>query len=291
MTTHTNLSRAATYIEKEWQTPLRSTLVARKLAAKNPNVVGRGVQAVEMTTLSNMSVANIQYGIPSPDVNADELQETVSTVQVPVLYKQFRISRFKIDAYLREGRAFDTAVAQEAVYQVALLEDDYLINGWKQDGSDLKVNGFYNAAGNDYSTAKDFGTFGNAKDAVIGAKLLIELDNALSQSYNLVLNPAQYAELAAQYSATAGWEMDIVKRLLGPQGDVISTPRMADGKGLLMPVDPARKYVEYINPVDFTLIIGEDSRLPGWADYQGTVIDLIYPNVKIPNGLCKLSNI
>jgi uncharacterized linocin/CFP29 family protein len=291
MAVNVPLNRAATYIEKEWQTPLRQTLVARKLSVKNPNVYGRGVQAVETTTLSGMSTANIQYGIPSPDVDADELTETVATVQVPVIYKQFKVAREKIDAYLRDNRAFDTAVAQEAVYQCALLEDDYLLNGWKQDGTNLKVNGFYNAAGNDYSTSKDFATWGNAKDAIIGAKTLIQLDNALAPSYNLVLHPNQYGELIGNYTVAGGWEIDIVKRLLGPGGDVIVTPNMTDGKGLLMPVDPARKFHEYINPVDFTLIIGEDSRLPGWSPYQGTVLDLVYPNVKIANGLCKLTSI
>ena len=58
-----------------------------------------------------------------------------------------------------------------SAYKVADKIDNLLLNGWTADGTNYDIEGLYQAADNNYSTSKDFGTAGNAMAAVSGGSL------------------------------------------------------------------------------------------------------------------------
>jgi hypothetical protein len=76
----------------------------------------------------------------------------------------------------------------------------------------------------------------------------------------------------------------------GP-GGVFSSPAVAAGTGLITPVDPARVYIELLNPQPLRNVLGEDSKMPGISDITGTAFEALYVNVKQANAICKMTNI
>jgi uncharacterized linocin/CFP29 family protein len=144
----------------------------------------------------------------------------------------------------------------------------------------------YNAAGNDYSTTKDFGTSGNGLAAVAGAMDLLMADS-IFPPYNMVLNPTQFMELKAhEISAGSGvLEFDIVKELIG--GTIFATPTMTAAKGMLLPLP---------NDMFFDLAIAQDLQieteiLSRTKNLYGRVFECVVPRIKDTNAICKLSSI
>ncbi len=283
--------RAGKFISQEMKPALQTILQARRAAFVNPYCKGRGINQFDVTKLGTMSAATISFTVPAPDTNADDVEPTNVTYKIPVLSKQFKLDRMKADAFERNGVRFDVIDALAAARKVKEQEESLVFYGFAKDGTNYDISGFYTGAGNDYNTSSDFGTYGNAVAAVTGAKALADADAAPSESYNLFLNPAQYYELEKSFNATGGWEIEVVRKMLGPNGDIISAVGITDGTGLLCPVDPARQYIEFVNPISYEVVLGEDSRQPGWSPLYGTVLTLNLPVIHYSEALVKLSSI
>ncbi len=289
--TNAAYERAGKYISQEIKPALQTILQGRRAAFVNPYCKGRGINQFEVTKLGTMSAATISFTVPAPDTNADDVNTSNVVYKIPVLSKQFKLDRMKADAFERNGIRFDVIDALAAARKVKEMEESLIFYGFAKNGTNYEINGFYSGAGNDYNTASDFGTYGNAVKAVTEAKSLADTDSAPSESYNLFLNPVQYHELEKSFNATGGWERDVVRKILGPNGDIISTPAITAGTGLMCPVDPARQYIEFVNPVSYEVILGEDGRQPGWSPLYGTVLTLMLPVIHYPDALIKLSSI
>lgn len=294
--TTTALQLAARAIDQEMILPLRQQLIGRKLVAENPRVRGTGVYNVEIRTMGEVSAAYASFELPRADTTRDVVKVTRSTMNVPVLQKNFEVPRMDFEAFKNAGVAIDTASALSAAYQVGVLEDKLIFYGWAPDGTNYVTSGLYTLANNDYSTSKDFATFGNATTAVGGALALIEADNCLADAYNLILNPVQANELRVSMSTTIGKELDIIKGLInggnesGP-GKIFSTPNITAGTGMLVPVDPSRKFIELYVPQDIRTVLGTDSRLDETSPIYGSVYELVLPHVKYTDAIAKISAI
>lgn len=292
----TAAQRAGTHLTSQFIQPLQFQLIARKLVAKNPDISGQGVKSAEMRKVVNMGGGTISFKYPRRGENKDNIRVDVESVDIPILYQEFEVPRGDFDAFQREGKRMDSAAATSAAYVVGRKEDDFFINGWKPDGSNLEINGLYSGAGNDYATSADFGTNGKAKQAVVGALALISADSALAPAYNLLLNPVQYGELLASENANGVEEMPQVLKLInrgnanGP-GEIISFDGITAGTGLMSPVDPGRVFMEFIEPVPIRTQMGIDPVFPETSDVEGMVYEFVYPYIKYANGLCKLSAI
>jgi len=289
--TNAPYSRAGEYYSKEFITPLREILVGQKAAVTNPYCKGKGIQKFTITTLGTMSAATVSYKIPSPDTNADDVTATEASVDIPIFSKQWKLDRMKADAYERQGTRFDVIDGLEAARKVAEEVDDCIFNGWTKDGTNYEFEGFYNGADNDYSTASHLSTFGNCVKAVTGAKALASADTCKAASYTLFLNPQEYETLEASFSSTGGWEIDVVRKLLGPAGSILETNALTAGTGLMCPVDPSRQYIEFLNPVSYAVDLGFDSRQPSMSPLNGTVATWVRPVIKHANALIKLSDL
>jgi len=292
--TDTALETAARYFDKELVEPLRQQLIGRKLVSVNPHIKGAGIHSAEIMKLIEMGGGHITYELPTSEITRDMVRVDSSVIMIPVLWQGYEVQRASWDAMKNRGIALDTASMLSAAHVVAKDEDRLIIDGWKPDGTNYTVKGFYQSANNDFSTTYDFGTYGNATQAVAGAMSLLEADYVYPP-FNLVLNPKQMYELRVSKSSTGLNEFQEVLDILngykpGP-GWIYSTPFIAEGTGLVVPVDPARTYIELIAPQDIRNILGEDSKIPGITPIYGTTYELVYPHVKHPNALCKLSDI
>lgn len=294
--TVTALQLAARAIDQEMIMPLRQQLIGRKIVAENPRVRGTGVYNVEIRTMGEVSAAMASFELPRADTNRDVVKVTRTTMNVPVLQKNFEIPRMDFEAFKNAGIPIDTASALSAAYQVGVLEDSLIFYGWKPDGTNYVTSGLYTLATNDFSTSKDFATFGNPTSAVGGALALIEADNALADAYNLILNPVQANELRVSMSSSGIREIDTIKSMInggndGGAGKIYSTPNITAGTGMLVPVDPARRFVELYVPQDIRTVLGTDSRLDETSPIYGSVYELVLPHVKYTDAICKLSSI
>jgi len=291
--TDTALQTAARYFDKELVEPLRQQLIGRKLVSVNPHIKGAGIHSAEIMKLIEMGGGHITYELPTSEITRDMVRVDASVVKIPVLFKGYEVPRDSWDAMKNRGVALDTAAMTSAAQMVGVDEDMLVIDGWKPDGTNYTIKGLYQSANNDFSTTKDFGTYGNATEAVAGAMALLEADYVYPP-FNLVLNAVQMYELRASRAANGVRELPEILELLndgsGP-GRIYSTPAIAAGTGLVVPVDTARAYNELIVPQDMRNVLGEDSKIPGISPIYGTTYELVYPHIKQPNALCKLSDI
>lgn len=290
----TALQKAATYFDTEIVAPLRQKTMARKLITVKPRVKGDGIKAADVLKVVEMGAAQIAYKLPK-EMSRDMVRIDKTTVNIPLLYKGYEVDRDAFDVWKERGVALDAAAAVSAAQVIAVEEDTAIIDGWKPDGTNYVMDGLYQSAGQDLTTTLDFGTYGNAKKAVAGGLAALEAV-FVYPPFNLTLNPVQHGELVMSESTSGIEEYPRIIKVLngnvdGGSGRIFSSPAVADGTGLLSPVDPARVYIELLNPQPVRNVLGEDSKMPGISDITGTAYEALYVNVKQVNALCKLSDI
>ncbi len=298
MPTDTAYASISRYFDYEIIEPARATTIARKISAVNPDCKGDGITNFEKYVMTELGNAKIAYEMPGADAaNRDAIKLSKSTVDIPVLYEDYDIPNNIMKAWLNKSKPIDPAVAKSAAQVVNVKLDSLVLDGWKPNGSTYEINGFYQGAGNDYSTSKDFGTYGNASDAVAGAMALIDADSCTAEAYNLILHPTQFNELKKSRSTNGVREMpEVVEMLNGDKptgpGRVFNSNTITAGTGLLIPVDVARTYHELVIPVEMRNYLGYDSKVgPDNSPGYGRTYMVAYPHIKLANGLSKLSSI
>lgn len=246
--------------------------------------LGLGVQQVSHDVLTEVSDALINFVFQTE--NQDIINLTRNNLKIPVISKEFEIDRRDLESARRFGTPIDMSAAGSAAYKVAILEDELILLGYAADGTNFDINGLYNAAGNDYSTSKDFGTAGNGLAACAGGMDLLMADSIFGP-YNLVLNPTQYMELKAHELSTGSGriEFDVVKDLIG--GDIFASPIMTAGKGMMLPL-PNDMFFDLAAAADLAV---ETEILQKTKNLYGRVFECVVPRVKDANAISKLSAI
>lgn len=286
----TTLQALSKEIDKQLVDPLRRVLIARQLVAIPNTPKGLGVTSVQHHKLTEMADGLVGYTFT--DGNEDVMEATSTELKTLVHWKDFKIDRRTFEAFKLNGIDFDAAVAISAAFVAAKVEDTTIIDGLSLDGTNYDVNGLYQGAGLDYSTSKDFGTFGNPTAAIAGALALMDAaDVPTNVPMNLVLNPTQRNELRASRSANGvPEEPDIVAMLNG--GKIFSTNVMTAAKGMLLPTPMALKpYVDYWLASDFKTEVAIDPARPDTGDIHGRVYSAGRLRIKESSALCKLSAI
>lgn len=285
----------ARMMDDQMVSPMRRRLVGRKLFAK-VRTFPEGTFNVDRVNIAEMGDATINYQMPDESSDVDNIDPSITNEKLAVISKRYKIPYAMVQSYLSKGIAIDNAAMLSAAYVCAAKENDLLIQGWKPNGSTYEINGLYNAAGNDYSTTKDFGTFGNATDAVAGAMALLLADGVEGVNFNLVLNPVQATELDASRSANGVPEKPDVLRQLNPvadspPGSILYSSAMTAGKGMMVPVDPDGGMIDLVVGMDFQNIPGTDSKMGSISPYYMTVVGVVLPRIKQANSISKLSDI
>lgn len=292
--TQTALQKAATFFDGEIVQPLRQVPMGRKLISVKPRATGDGVKAADILKVIEMGAAQMAYKLPK-EMSRDMIRIDRSTVNIPVLYKGYEVDRDAMNAFALQNVPLDSAAAVSAAQVVGVMEDTAIIDGWKPQGTDYVMNGLYQSAGISYDTTQSFATYGKAKTAVTALMSLLEAVHVYPP-FNLSLNPTQHGELVMSESTTGTEEYPRILRIIngnadGGPGRIFSTSDIAAGKGMLTPVDPARVYIELLNPQPVRNVLGEDSKMPGISDITGTTYEALYVNVKQANAIGKMTDI
>ena len=288
--------RLATYYDGEIIEPLRQTTIARKIMSVDPKVKGDDKYFVDIMSITGMNAGVIEYRLPD-DVNRDMISTSTEKVQLPFIAKGFQVPKQDIAVFAEGGIDIEAANAKAAAWEVQKLEEAYLLQGWKPDGTNYEVKGLYQAAGNTCATSYDFGTYGNATDAVCDGIQLIEDDNIRGTNFNLLLNSVQKNQLKKSKNSTTDareWKdvMELLNENGGATGQILTSEHIAAGTGLLVPVDPARNYFDIKEPQPIKTVLGYDSKLTEeLSPVYGTIFELLLPNVKRPEALCTLTGI
>lgn len=274
------------YIREKAVFSARRTFVGRKLFGTAVRKIDSGTQTFGYDTLTEVADAALDFSWPGRQ-SQDIVNLARSTVPIPNLHKEFEINKLDLASSRQTGTPVNTSTAESAAYKVAYLEDTLLILGYSADGTNYDINGLYNAAGNDYSTSKDWGTAANIVTSVNGAIALLLTDNIMPP-YNITVNPTQYAESLVLISNTAvSYKQWIEQSLQG--GGIYVTPAITAGTAMMTKVNPEGMF-EYVVAEDVTtetetLSIKEGNNLYGRVYVRG--LPVVYDS----NAVCKLSNI
>ena len=288
----TAYENAAKYFDKELVEPIRQQLVGRKLFGKVTRV-DPGVFNIDYNTLTDMGDAIVTFDLPDDTIEKDSVKVATSSMKIGVISKGYKIPRSQFDAFARQGTPLDTAAMISAAQKVGEKEDDMLLQGWAPDGSNYKIKGLYQTAGNSYTTQKDFATFGYPTAAISGALALLYEDGIVGTNFNLVLNYAQYAELQANYEYGT-YEWDKIMKMINPnpgagQGQILMSTDITAGTGMMTPVDTAGVYMDLIVGADYKNQVA----VPKFdiSPVEGITYTMVVPRIKHTNAICTLTKI
>lgn len=223
-----------------WQTQS----IGRKLIPKNMELSGKGIGNTSIKSYGYLSNADAitDYNIRQ-DIS-DGVNTSPSTLLIPIQQDMVEIKRRDFEAYKFDGITIDSDVAKVMAVKVAKELDTTIIQGWKPDGTNYKVKGFYQIAGNS-SAGSDFGTYGNAIKSVGAALEALNDDGVYSDAgYNLTVAPTQYFQLMTSQSTTGIMELPQVLEMLnigvnGQPGQVYVSPDLAAATGFVTPTSTA----------------------------------------------------
>ncbi len=286
--TDTTLQAMGRVIDKKIVGPLRMVLVGRQLVPVTAPA-GMGKSNVEWDTATDMSDGLVSFAFT--DGNDDELGFTRSNQKIPFYWKDFKVDRGAYEAFKSEGKSLDAANAIGASYKAAKVEDAAIINGvLNVDGSTYDINGLYQGAGNDYTTASTMSTAGVPTTAVAGAMNMIEQDDVpVNIPMNLVLHPTQANKLRPLRSTQGVREMPEVLEMLNG-GKIMSTTAITAGTGMLLPTaQVAEPFFDYFLRVDWRTELGKDSKHPDTGPISGRVYSGGTLRIKHSAAICKLS--
>lgn len=286
MTNATLTDEQYKYIKAEAVRAARSKIHARDYINVKP-IGSIGKQTFSYDTYAEFSEADLVWSFKDfPDVP----KVTRSNVNIPILEKTFRIAERDYIASQTYGEPLETNSIDNASYQVARLENTFIVQGYSADGTNYNINGLYQSANNSYTTSKAFSTAGNALVAVGAGIKLLDADG-IDGPYDLVVNGEQYYELAASYlgSGAGKSEMDAVRNLIG--GEVYKETAMTAGTGMLIPSKSgSRGYFELVETQPLETEVERLSKRQGGGIW-GITYECIVPVVYDTDAICKLTQI
>jgi len=163
--------------------------LGRKLIPKNMELSGKGIGN---TSIKGYAYTSMADAITDYDILQDieeGVNTTPQTILIPIQQDVVEIKRRDFEAMKFDGISVDSDVAQVMAVKVTKELDTTIVQGWKPDGTNYKVKGFYQIAGNS-SAGSDFGSYGGALDSVAAALEALNDDSVYSDAgYNLVVAP------------------------------------------------------------------------------------------------------
>lgn len=264
------------YIDERIKVLARRTLIGRRLMPVY-GPLGFGKEAVAYDKMTEMSDAllNLAWKV---DASEDIVNLTRTTLPIAVISKGFRINARSLAASRTYGTPLDTQNLDSAIYKVAKLEDDLILDGYAADGSNYDIKGLYQANISNKVTGSQW--TGAPEDAIGDVADLIAtmMGNDIGPPYNLVLHPTQYAELlnVGASTHTEAIVFDTVQRQLGG-GRIYWTTALTDGTGMLVAAG-SRGYFDLAIGIDMQAEIEQLSLREG-RDLFGLVYETLVPRI------------
>lgn len=231
-------------IGRQWDRKITDILttrsIGRSLVPKNMELSGKGIGNTSVKGYGYTSTADAITDMNIRQDLADTINVEGQTVLIPIQQDMIEIKRRTFESMKYDGINVDADIARTMAVKVTKELDKTIIDGWKPDGTNYAVKGFYQVAGNS-GAGSDFGTYGNAIKSVGPAIEALNTDGVYSDAgYNLVLAPTQYFQLLSSISTTGLREMPQVLEMInegtnGQPGRIVSSNDLAAGTGFIAP--------------------------------------------------------
>jgi uncharacterized linocin/CFP29 family protein len=297
MTTQSLQQRATTYFDNKMIDPLLIAASARVLYDK-VTTLPANTFVYEYEKITDMGDALITYDIPDETASRDSIASSPESMRLAVISKRWEVPYSKWQAFKNLNIDLPTKTMESAIRVIGKKERNVLLQSWKPDGSNARINGLYAVAGNSYTSAADFATVGKAVEAIGGALDLMRADEITGVNFNLTLNSTQFTQLTTSTYTNGDLEWDRVMKLLNmdggpgaPAGTIRWSPEITAGTGLISPVDPTGMYMELIIGQPTRNIIGFVSEIEEISPMIGTTYEILGPRVIFPNAICTLTTI
>lgn len=297
MTIQALQQRATTYFDTQMVDPLSIAASARAYFDKVTKLP-KNTFIYEYEKITEMGDAIVNYELPNESGSKDSIKSTPSQMRLAVISKQWEVPYSKWQAYEKLGVDLPTKTMESAIRVIGKKERNLLLQSWKPDGSNARINGLYASAGNTVADAHDFDTVGNAVKAVGAALDLMRTDEVSGVNFNLILNSAEFSKLSTSTYTNGDMEWDRVLKLLNmdggkgkPQGTISWSPEISATTGLLTPVDPTGMYMELVVGQDTRNVLGFKSEIREISPLIGTTYEIIGPRITYDAALCTLTKI
>ena len=184
----------------------RTMLVARRVIdVLGP--MGSGVYSIPYSVFSGKSPTGIDMVGETEEFVVEASHR--ATVNLPMLYKDFKIMWRDVEADRHLGLPLDVSTAAVAANYVAVQEDSLIFNG----NAELGHAGLFNVAGRRTQKMSDWSETGAALADVVKAV------GALSEAghygpYAMVVSPMLFGKLVRVFGNTGMLELDQVKAIL-----------------------------------------------------------------------------
>ncbi len=184
----------------------RSMLVGRRvIGILGP--LGAGVYSMPYSVFSGKSQAGVDMIGEKEDLAVEP--DRRATINLPILYKDFKILWRDVEADRHLGIPLDVSTAAVAANFVAVQEDGLIFNG----NSDLGHEGIFTASGRLTVPMTGWDKGGNAlADAVKAAGALAAAGHY--GPYAMVVSPVLFGNMIRVYGNTGMLELDQVKALM-----------------------------------------------------------------------------
>lgn len=293
----TLLQRATTYFDNKMVDPLSIAASARILFDKVTTLPSETF-IYEYEKISEMGEAIISYDVPDETASRDSISSTPQQMRLAVISKRWEVPYAKWQAYAKLGVDLPTKTMESAIRVIGKKERATLLQSWKPDGTNARIEGLYEAAGNSFTDSADFGTLNNAVTAVSGALDLMRADEVNGVNFNLTLNSTQFTQLTNSTYTNGDMEWDRVLKLLNmdggpgaPQGTIMWNPGITAGTGLITPVDTTGMYMELVIGQNTRNVLGFISEIQEISPLIGTTYEIIGPRITYDAAITTLTNI
>lgn len=184
----------------------RSMLVGRRvIGILGP--LGAGVYSMPYSVFSGKTQAGVDMIGEKEDMAVEP--DRRATINLPILYKDFKILWRDVEADRHLGIPLDVSTAAVAANFVAVQEDNLIFNG----NSDLGHEGIFTASGRLTVPMTGWDKSGNAlTDAVKAAGALAAAGHY--GPYAMVVSPVLFGSMVRVYGNTGMLELDQVKALM-----------------------------------------------------------------------------
>ncbi|MRR58523.1 MAG: bacteriocin [Deltaproteobacteria bacterium] len=216
----------------------RSMLVGRRvIGILGP--LGAGVYSMPYSVFSGKTQAGVDMIGEKEDMAVEP--DRRATINLPILYKDFKILWRDVEADRHLGIPLDVSTAAVAANFVAVQEDSLIFNG----NSELEHEGIFTASGRLTVPMGSWDKSGNAlADAVKAAGALAAAGHY--GPYAMVVSPVLFGSMVRVYGNTGMLELDQVKALM--TGGVQYTNVIAGKKAAVIA----------LGPQNLNLAIGQD---------------------------------
>ncbi|MED4353641.1 family 1 encapsulin nanocompartment shell protein [Schinkia azotoformans] len=251
----------------------RRTLIGRRiLDIYGP--LGSGIQSIMNDVYEENDLGSISLHGDSLEVSDPVKRENLT---IPLLYKDFKLFWRDIAHAKTLNINVDFSTAANAATQLALLEDDLIINGSKE----FNISGLMNVKGRITHIRGDWIKSGHAFQDIVDARNKL-LQMGHTGPYALIVAPQLYALMHRVHQGTNVLEIEHIREIV--TDGVFQSPVIKGDAGIL--IATGKQNVDLAISEDFDVAYMDEEQM----NHIFRIYETIVPRIKRPSAICTLED-